>query len=244
MRGLAVVTAALLFLTGATLLLTTAGAGIVVGSKNFAESYILGESMAQLLEDRGFRVERRFGLGGTLIGFEALRIGGIDVYAEYSGTLEQAILKLSRRLPYAELQDTLKHQFGMDFLQPLGFNNTYALALRRDQAERRGLRNISDLAKHSDLRYGFTHDFLNRHDGWAGLARIYGLEARPVAMEHGLSYPALRENKLDVTDAYSTDGDIDKFELVLLEDDRQYFPKYLAAPLVRGEVDARVKSIL
>src|SRR5712692_11955235 len=111
MRGLAVVTAVLLFLTGATLLLTTAGAGIVVGSKNFAESYILGESMAQLLEDRGFRVERRFGLGGTLIGFEALRIAGIDVYAEYSGTLEQAILKSPGRVPYAELQHTMRRTF-------------------------------------------------------------------------------------------------------------------------------------
>jgi osmoprotectant transport system permease protein len=234
----------LLLVTAALLLLSRTGAGVVVGSKNFAESYILGEAMAQLLEDHGFQVERRFGLGGTLIGFEALRIGGIDVYAEYSGTLEQAILKLPERVSYAELQDTMRRTFGMELLAPLGFNNTYALALPRREAERRGLRTISDLVKHPDLRYGFTHDFLNRHDGWAGLARVYGLTAQPQAMEHGLSYPAIREGRLDITDAYSTDGDIDRFDLVLLEDDRHYFPQYLAAPLVRGAVDGRIKAVL
>src|SRR5262245_29518934 len=106
MRRLVLSIGSVLLLMIATLLLTTTGADVVVGSKNFAESYVLGEIMAELLEDRGYRVERRFGLGGTLIGFEALRIGGIDVYVEYSGTLERAILKLPQRVSYAELQDT------------------------------------------------------------------------------------------------------------------------------------------
>src|SRR5262249_28736176 len=169
---------------------------------------ILGEILAQLLEDRGFVVERRFGLGGTLIGFEALRIDGLDLYAEYSGTLEQAILKSPRRLSYPDLQATLKRQYNMELLEPFGLNNTYALALRRDKAERLGLKTIGDLAQHPELQCGFTHDFLHRADGWEGLARTYGLTVRPSAMEHGLAYPALRENKLDVTDAYATDGEI------------------------------------
>jgi osmoprotectant transport system permease protein len=232
-------------LTLALVLLTKGDEGVVVvGSKNFPESYILGEAMAQLLEGQGFRVERRFGLGGTLIGFEALRIGDIDVYVEYSGTLEQAVLKSPSRLPYSELQEAMRREYGMDFLGPLGFNNSYALVLPREEARRRNLRTISDLARHPDLRLGFTHDFLHRHDGWPGLARAYGLTARPSGVEHGLSYPAIRDDKLDVTDAYTTDGDLRKFDLVLLEDDRQYFPKYLAAPLVRRGVDEGVKAAL
>src|SRR5262249_7419286 len=244
MRRMVLVIGALVLLTAVLLLPGRTGNAVVVGSKNFPESYILGEIMAQLLEDRGLQVERRFGLGGTLIGFEALRIGGIDVYAEYSGTLEQAILKSPGRVAYAELQDTIRREYAMDFLEPFGFNNTYAIALSRSEAARRGLKTIGDLAKYPNLRYGFTHDFLSRHDGWAGLARTYGLTAEPSGIEHGLSYPAIRDDKLDVTDAYATDGDIDKFDLVLLEDDRQYFPKYWAAPLMRADVAGRIKTIL
>src|SRR5262245_10132626 len=132
MRALAFAIGALVVLTLALVLLRREDARVVVGSKNFPESYILGEIIAQLLEGHGFPVERRFGLGGTLIGFEALRIGGIDVYVEYSGTLEQAILKSPSRLPYPELQSALQREYGMSFLRPLGFNNSYALALPRD----------------------------------------------------------------------------------------------------------------
>jgi osmoprotectant transport system permease protein len=220
------------------------GQPVVVGSKEFPESYILGEVMAQLLEDRGFAVQRKFGLSGTLVAFESMRKGDLDVYAEYSGTLEQAILKSPRRGTYAELQATMQHTFGMDLLEPLGFNNTYALALRRARAERLGLKTVSDLARFPDLRFGFSHDFLHRHDCWPGLVTAYGLTARPSGINHALAYQAILEDKLDVTDAYSTDGDIGRFDLVLLEDDRQYFPRYLAAPLVRGGVDERVKPVL
>ncbi len=244
MRAMAIVFALLVAVTAGSFLWLRNDHAIVVGSKNFNESYSLGEIMAQLLEDRGFAVERRFGLGGTLIGFEALRIGGLDVYAEYSGTLEQAILKSPRRLSHAELQETLKRQYHMDLLEPFGLNNTYAIALRRDLAERLGLKTISDLTRHPELRCGFTHDFLHRADGWGGLARTYGLTLQPAAMEHGLAYPAIQENKLDLTDAYATDGEIDEFDLVLLQDDREYFPKYLGAPLMRGGLDSRIKSIL
>jgi osmoprotectant transport system permease protein len=217
---------------------------VVVGSKDFPESRILGEVMAQLLEDRGFEVERKFGLGGTLIGFEALNSGSIDVYVEYTGTLERAILKLPSRVTEAELRDRLKRDYRMELLQHLGFNNTYALALRRDQADKLGLKQISDLPRHRDLRLGFSHDFLDRADCWPGLVKVYGLSARPEGIDHALAYLAVAEGKLDVTDVYATDGDIDKFDLVILEDDKSYFPKYLAAPLVRSSLPGRAKEVL
>lgn len=220
------------------------GQTVVVGSKHFNEGYLLAEIIAQLLEDRGLQVERKFGLGGTLVCFEALKHGAIDVYPEYSGTLEQAILKLPRRVSYQELQEVLRRRFNMHLLDSFGFNNTYAIALSKSLAEERGLKTISDLAKFQDLRFGLTHEFLNRHDGWPGLARTYGLTVRPVGIEHGLAYQAIREGKLDITDVYSTDGDIKKFDLFLLEDDREYFPRYLAAPLVRGGLDERIPGIL
>ena len=217
---------------------------IVVGSKHFNEGYILSEIMAQLLEDRGFQVDRKFGLGGTLICFDALRNGGIDLYPEYSGTLEQAVLKLPRRASYRELRRRLKEQFGLDLLDSFGFSNSYAVAVSRTLAEKIGLKTISDLARFPNLRFAFSLEFLNRQDGWPGLARTYGLSVRPLGIEHGLAYQAIRENKLDLTDVYSTDGDIRKFDLVLLKDDRRYFPDYLAAPLVRADVDEGAKQAL
>jgi osmoprotectant transport system permease protein len=221
-----------------------AGEPVVVGSKEFPESYILGEIMAQLLEDRGFAVRRKFGLSGTLVAFESMRKGDIDVYAEYSGTLEQAILKSPRRGPYAELQAKMKRTFDMDLLEPLGFDNTYALAMGRARAEQLGIKTISDLPRFPDLRFGVSHDFLNRNDCWPGLSKAYGLTARPSGLNHALVHRAIRDDKLDVTDVYSTDGDIVRFDLLLLVDDRRFFPNYLAAPLVRGEVDERVKPVL
>lgn len=220
------------------------GQRVVVSSKEFPESYILGEIMAQLLEDRSFTVARKFGLSGTLVAFESMRKGDIDVYAEYSGTLEQAILKSAQRGPYDELQAAMKRTFDMDLLEPLGFNNSYLVAMSRAKAEQLGIKSISDLARFPDLRFGFSHDFLHRNDCWPGLIKAYPLTARPSGISHALAYEAIHEDKLDVTDAYSTDGDIERLDLVLLEDDRQFFPKYLAAPLVRGGVDEHVKRVL
>lgn len=217
---------------------------IMVGSKHFNEGYILAEIMAQVLEDRGLRVERKFGLGGTLICFEALKNGDIDTYPEYSGTLAEAILKLPRRVSYDELRQVLKRRYDMELLDSFGFDNTYAIALSGSVAQQRGLAKISDLVRYPDLRFGLSYEFLNRHDGWPGLAETYGLSVRPVAIEHGLAYQAIQENTLDVTDVYSTDGDIKKFDLVLLEDDKDYFPQYLAAPLIRADLDERIKEIL
>jgi osmoprotectant transport system permease protein len=217
---------------------------VVIGSKKFNESYILAEIMAQLFEDGGVVVDRRFGLGGTLVCFEALTNDEIDIYPEYTGTLEQAILKSSRRRGYAELASELVRRHGLELLGSFGFNNTYAIALERPKAERLGLEKISDLASASGLHYAFSHEFLNRQDGWPGLAETYGLAATPRGIEHGLAYQAIEENKIDVTDVYSTDGDIEKYDLLLLEDDLGYFPRYLAAPLVRAELPGWAKERL
>jgi osmoprotectant transport system permease protein len=217
---------------------------IVIGCKQDVEGQVLAEIMAQLLEDRGFAVDRRFSLGGTLICFEALRRGSVDVYPEYSGTVEQAILQLPGRISQARMREELGRQFHLEMLDFFGFNNTYALAMSRTTAERLGLKRIGDLAGHPELRFGFSNEFLNRADGWIGLAQAYGLTARPVGMEHALTYAAIHDGKLDVTDAYSTDGDLKKFDLVLLEDDRHFFPGYLATPLVREGMDDQAKRAL
>ncbi len=217
---------------------------VIVGAKHFNEGYILSEIMAQLLEDRGVTVERKFGLGGTKICYDALAAGAIDVYPEYSGTIAQAILKLDHPVGFVELQEIVARDGKLELLDSFGFNNTYALALSRVAAGRLALKTLSDLARVPNLRLGLSYEFLNREDGWPGLAKTYNFTAQPVGLEHGLAYQAIQENKIDVTDVYSTDGDIKKYDLLVLEDDRQYFPTYLAAPLVRAALDSRVKKIL
>jgi osmoprotectant transport system permease protein len=216
---------------------------IVIGCKQDVEGRVLAEIMAQLLEDRGFAVERRFSLGGTKIVFEALATGAIGLYPEYSGTIEQEILRQTN-VSIARMRELLRTRHNLELLEFFGFSNTYALAISRTKAERLHIQHISDLAKHPELRLGFSNEFLNRPDGWAGLARAYGLAVRPVGLEHALAYQALRDDKLDITDAYSTDGDLKKFDYVLLEDDRRFFPAYLAAPLVHADLDDRAKRVL
>ncbi len=200
--------------------------------------------MAQLLEDRGFTVERRFALGATLICFEALRHKAIDVYPEYTGTLAQAILKLERNVALTELRALLAEQKNMELLEPFGFNNTYALALRSTDAARLGLRTISDLRHAPQLRLGFSHEFLQRPDGWPGLAARYNLPQQPHGIEHGLIYQALQEDALQVIEVYSTEANIARYELTLLQDDLKFFPTYLAAPLVRADFPLRAKEAL
>lgn len=216
---------------------------ISIGCKQDVEGQVLAEIMAQLLEDRGFTVVRRFSLGGTKIVFDALATRAIDVYPEYSGTIEQEILR-QPGTSIVRMRELLKSRHNLELLEFFGFSNTYALALSRAKAEKLGLSRISDLAKHPELRLGFSNEFLNRADGWPGLARAYGLEPRPVGLEHALAYQAIRDDRLDITDAYSTDGDLKKFDYVLLEDDRRYFPAYLAAPLVRVELEDHAKRTL
>lgn len=210
---------------------------VVVGSKTFTESYLLAEIMAQLLEADGHEVRRRFGFGGTLVCYQALVNAEIDLYPEYTGTITETILALSGS-PDAATVDAQLASRGLQTLAPFGFNNSYALAVTAQLAEGRQLRRISDLAAHDDLRFGFSHEFRDRADGWPALATAYGLSQPTSGIEHALAYRALSEGRIDVTDAYTTDGDIARHALVLLEDDRGYFPRYDALPLARRGLPA------
>lgn len=214
---------------------------ISIGSKNFGESYLLAEIAAQLLEARGFEVQRRFGLGGTLICYGALVEGEIDLYVEYTGTLAQAVLKSASVLSLTELNNRMPD---LEMLAPLGFNNTYAMSMRAAQADQLGIATISDLIDHPQLRIVVSHEFLEREDGWPGLSAHYGLVTTPSGIEHGLAYQALADGAIDVTDAYSTDGELSRYALRNLRDDQGFFPEYLAAPLVRRDLPVTAKSAL
>ena len=216
---------------------------IVVASKNFNESYILGEVVAQLLEREGFAVDRKLGLGGTKICYDALTVGDVDVYVEYTGTIAEAIKDLDGEPTLARLADALAPD-GIEMTPPLGFNNTYALALAPAVAAVRNLRTISDLVPHGDLRLAVSHEFLERNDGWPGLTAVYGFDWTPTGIEHALAYQAIVDGAIDGTDAYSTDGELSRDGLVVLADDRGFFPAYLAVPLVRAALDPRAKAVI
>jgi osmoprotectant transport system permease protein len=207
---------------------------IRVGSKSFGESYLLAELAAQRLESEGFRVERKTGLGGTLIAFEALEHGAIDLYPEYTGTLSRVILK-QPALSGRPLEVALA-QRGLQLVAPFGFNNGYAIAVPEQLARELSLEGISDLAAYPDLRAAFSLEFLNREDGWPALQAHYGLPQLASGIEHALAYPALDSGRLDITDAYTTDGQLETFSLRLLRDDRRFFPAYDALLLARTDL--------
>lgn len=218
-----------------------AAAPVRVGSKSFTESYILGEIVARIVEDAGEAgVERRLGLGGTGIVYGALLSGDIDLYPEYTGTIARAILRDPSLTTLAAIRERLR-PLGLVVSDPLGFDNRYALAVRRDTAERLGLRTISDLARHPGLAAGFDPGFLERDDGWPGLRRHYGLRFADVRiMEHALTYQALAAGRVDVIDVFSTDGHLARLDLVLLADDRGFFPDYSAVLLARADLPRRL----
>ncbi|HXY30923.1 MAG TPA: glycine betaine ABC transporter substrate-binding protein [Gemmatimonadaceae bacterium] len=211
---------------------------LVVASKPFGESYLLAEMFAQLLAANGLAVDRRPGLGATEIAFGALRAGQIDVYPEYTGTGLLVILHDSafgtRSDVYGVVSREFARQFGVRWLPPLGFQNTYAIAVRRETAKKLGLKTLTDLARAAaQLRAGFTPDFIGRADGLPGLQRVYGLRLREVhALLPAVKYKALASGSVDVIDGYSTDGLIARYDLVVLEDDKRFFPPYEAAALV------------
>jgi len=206
-----------------------------VGSKRFTESYILAEIVAQTAQQAGVRTQLRQGLGNTAIVHGALRSGQIDVYAEYTGTIAQEIIKDASQTTLADLNRALASQ-GLAAGVPLGFNNGYALAMRRDLAQRLGIMRLSDLAQHPELRYGLSNEFMGRADGWAGLAQRYGLKARPQGLDHGLAYAAIGRQHIDVMDIYTTDAKIDHLGLLVLQDDKDYFPHYDAVLLYRSDL--------
>ena len=217
-------------------------APIIVASKPFGESYLLAEMLAQLLESHGMVVDRRMGLGQTEIAMQALRSGAIDVYPEYTGTGLLAVLHDSLtdslasdpRRVFAHVAREFASRYGVRWLPPLGFQNSYAIAVRRETAARYHLRTLSDLARESGhLVAGFTPDFIGRPDGLAGLARVYGVHPRAVRpLAPAVKYQALASGAVDVIDGYSTDGLLSKYELVTLADDKHFFPPYEAAAVV------------
>lgn len=216
---------------------------VVVGSKVFAENYILAEASAQLLESKGFGVDRRFGLNGTKIAFDALQNGAIDFYPEYTGTISEVILGRPELESLPDIKAALREQNLMLF-DPLGFNNAYAIAASVDSAERYSLAKISDLVAAPPLRIAFPHEFLNRADGWTGLKARYGIE-RPVAgIEHSLAYEAINSDQVDLIAVYTTDGQIVQSSLVILEDDLGFFPEYRAAFIARQDLDPEIARVL
>lgn len=219
---------------------------VVVGSKNFTEQVILGELIAQLVEVEGIPVDRRFNLGGSFICHNALVNGSLDVYVEYSGTALNAILKEpvqhDPQAVYDRVKQVYRDEFGLEWATPLGFSNTYAMAMRAEQAAELGIERFSDLADHLDtIRPGAGHEFLEREDGLPGLLTAYDLNFAyaPRGMELGLIYQALVEGEVDLVAGNSTDGLIEKFGLKVLEDDRRFFPPYDAAPVYRPDAIER-----
>lgn len=218
------------------------GKTITVGSKDSAEATLLGHMLAEVVEAHtDLKVVRNLGLGGTLICFEALKGGGLDAYVEYTGTALTAILKQpvqsDPRQVLQVVRDGLARGGKVVCLDPLGFENTFALVMRRDRSESLGIRRYSDLARHlPTIRLGFGPEFARREDGFPGLAKAYGLDlgTRPREMDRNLLYEAVDRDAIDVGVGDSTDGRISTLGLVILEDDRRYFPPYEAVTLARS----------
>ncbi|URI08394.1 ABC transporter permease subunit [Aquincola tertiaricarbonis] len=208
-----------------------------IGSKRFTEAYVLAQVLAQTAAPHT-RTEVLAGLGNTAIVYEALRSGRIDLYPEYLGTIDQEILKNPRPGSLASIQAQLV-PLGFGVAIPLGFNDGYALAMREADAQRLGIRRLSDLAAHPALRMGLSNEFIGRQDGWPGLRSAYGLPQQPTGVDHGLAYDALAQGQIDVMDIYTTDAKIGHLGLRVLEDDRQYFPRYDAVVLYRLDVPQR-----
>ncbi|MGA7921136.1 MAG: glycine betaine ABC transporter substrate-binding protein [Candidatus Acidiferrales bacterium] len=220
---------------------------IVVGSKNFSESSLLGEILAQHLEARLHQpVERRFYLAGSYICQQAILAGRIDTYVEYTGTALTAILRdpleSNAAAVFSRVQIEYKQRFGLEVLRSLGFNNTFAIVVRGEDARRLNLKTISDAAPYTPTwRAGFGYEFMERPDGFKGLAKTYGLRfaGPPRVLDLGLLYRALLDKQADIVAGNSTDGLLSARDLVVLEDNQHYFPPYEAVPVVRPDTLAK-----
>jgi osmoprotectant transport system substrate-binding protein len=223
---------------------TTRAHGVTVGSKNFTEQLVLGELLAQYLQSICHTaVDGRFYLAGTYICQQALLAGRIDVYVEYTGTALAAILKQNAsgdsQVVYEQVKEDYRRKFGLDVMPPLGFNNSFAMVMRSDDAHRLRVSTLSQLARVApQLRLGVGYEFLERQDGYKGLVSTYGLKfaEAPRVMDLGLLYRALENRSVDVVAGNNTDGLIAALGLVVLEDDKHYFPPYDAVPIVRPQL--------
>ena len=227
---------------------------IKVGSTNYTEQFILAEMLALLLEDEGYKVETEHNLGGTFVIHEARNNGDIDVHVEYTGSgltiLGQEVSDVTEEgdtpdeiveTVYDVVKSGYQEEFQAVWLDPLGLNNTYALAMRAADAEERGITKISDLKEHQDeLILGGSQEFLVREDGLPGIEELYGIEFKDSrGMESGLMYSALDNGDVDVISAFATDGRIPALDFILLEDDLAFFPPYYASPVVREDLFER-----
>jgi osmoprotectant transport system substrate-binding protein len=225
------------------LLVTGCGSAprIVVGSKNFTEQVLLGEIVAQQIERRlGVEVDRKLNLGGTLIAHEALKSGAIDLYPEYTGTALTAVLKQPAVKDAKTAFENVSRGYGpwgIDWLPPLGFNDSFAMVVRSEEARAQGLKTLTDAAHRGPWHLGVGYEFTQRPDGLSGLEQTYGLrsDGDPVTMDLGLLYPALETKKIDMAAANATDGMLARPGFTVLEDDQHYFPPYECAIAVRHE---------
>lgn len=237
--GLAI---ALVFLLSIALTGCSGGDKIVIGSKDFSENILLGEIFSQLIEAKtDIKVERKLNLGGTFVCFEAIKNGQIDIYPEYTGTGLTAQLKMDvigePDEAYRVVAEEFNKQFDIKWLSPLGFNNTYTLAVNDKVYQQYGVETFSDLAKISEnLVFGAEHEFFDRQDGYEGLVEKYSLKFKgePKKMNVSLKYQAIGNGDMDVTDAFATDGAIKQYNLKVLTDDLGFFPPYYAAPIIRN----------
>ena len=226
------------------LLASSCSSKLHVGSKSFPESLVLGEMLTQLVATTGESVVHDRGLEGTQVCWRALERGSLDAYPDYTGTIAKVILAGEPAGSPSEMRKALaKH--GIEMSAPLGFNNTYAIGVTEQVAARYKLTKISDLRHHPELRFGFTHEFLERGDGWPSLRRAYDLPQKSVqGLEHGLAYRALAAGSIDAMELYSTDAEIRYYDLVVLADDRQHFPRYDAVVLWRRDLRTRHPDVV
>ncbi|MEP1151210.1 MAG: glycine betaine ABC transporter substrate-binding protein [Balneola sp.] len=216
---------------------SSAQESVKIGSKLFTESVILGEITSQLFEAKGLDTDHFEQLGGTRILWNALQAGEIDIYPEYTGTIIQEILQGKSVANFDELRTELR-ELGVGITDPIGFNNTYALGMKNEKPTSLKINAISDLKDHEALKYGFSNEFLDREDGWKGLRIHYALNSTNVTgLDHDLAYRGLDAGNIDVIDLYSTDAEIDYYNLKVLEDDLNFFPEYEAIFLYRLELE-------
>src|SRR6266404_5688339 len=224
---------------------------LTIGSKFFTEQVILAELLAQHIEARtGLHVDRKSNLGGTLLCQKALLSGDLDLYVEYTGTALTAVLNETpspdSRDVYKRVQQGYAQRFNLEVTEPLGFENTFAMVVRGEDAQRLHFRNTSDIVPYAPkMRAGFGYEFLERPDGFRGWSQLYGLHfaAPPSVMDLGLIYRALVDKKVDIVAGNSTDGLIEALHLVPLVDDKHYFPPYDAVPIVRRDALARFPQL-
>jgi len=217
---------------------------VTVGSKSFTESVILGELVSHLVQNADGSAIHRQAMGGTRVLWNALKNGDIDIYPEYTGTITQEILSGQQIESIEDLRQAIAAH-GIRMTRSLGFNNTYAIGMQEKHAEALGIRTVSDLRSHPDLRFGFSHEFMDRGDGWPSLRTTYALPQQQVnGLEHDLAYRGLEQGSIDAIDLYMTDADIQYYALRVLEDDLSHFPEYHAVLLYREELERRAPGVI